>query len=291
MYGMTRTDGVERLAEVLEALRRERFSGPAGVQFNVTFSAGVAQYPEDGHELQKLYLAADGALDSARFAGGNRVLPVGVATGPCTGHSGRRCRPGGRRRGAIGRDHRGPRDSWVRRAVAERRRDGPGEAARSPARPDGQGGPPQPGCSRRRWLGRVQPHGTGRPAGDSAGDRTLVRLGRVGDLGRAEYGCVRRRLQAVRYPGADAAHPPGSGGSAARERPSSRLGTCQTGAEPASTRLEIGDGPGGRPETRRPRTFQRHGETCLRSIADGHHHNLSLSRYLAIVSTSASPVV
>lgn len=77
MYGMTRTDGVERLAEVLEALRRERFSGPAGVQFNVTFSAGVAQYPEDGHELQKLYLAADGALDSARFAGGNRVLPVG----------------------------------------------------------------------------------------------------------------------------------------------------------------------------------------------------------------------
>ena len=53
MYGMTRSDGVERIAEVLETVRQEQFSGPAGTPFHVTLSAGVAQYPDDGYGLQE----------------------------------------------------------------------------------------------------------------------------------------------------------------------------------------------------------------------------------------------
>lgn len=77
MYGMTRSDGVERIAEVLETVRQEQFSGPAGTPFHVTLSAGVTQYPDDGYGLQELYLSADRVRDSARFAGGDRVLSVG----------------------------------------------------------------------------------------------------------------------------------------------------------------------------------------------------------------------
>jgi len=58
MYGMTRRVGVERLAEVLETLHQQEFTNPNGTGFQVSFSAGVAQYPEDGADLQILYQAA-----------------------------------------------------------------------------------------------------------------------------------------------------------------------------------------------------------------------------------------
>ena len=80
MPGMTRGDGLERLADVLESLRPEHFSDGQGGWFNATFSAGVTQYPEDGADLRSLYRAADGALRQAKEAGGDRVVPVGWKT-------------------------------------------------------------------------------------------------------------------------------------------------------------------------------------------------------------------
>ncbi len=77
MYGFSRYDGVQRLAELLERLRQERFSGTADAQFRMTFSAGVAEYPEDGADLQALYRAAAETLRQAKAAGRDRVLPVG----------------------------------------------------------------------------------------------------------------------------------------------------------------------------------------------------------------------
>ena len=76
MYGMRRCEGVQRVAEMLENLREQVFAGEGG-DFKVTFAAGVAQYPEDGAHLQRVYQSADQALDVAKLAGGNRVLPVG----------------------------------------------------------------------------------------------------------------------------------------------------------------------------------------------------------------------
>jgi len=81
MYGMGREDGVQRVAETLEALRSEDFSAE-GIEGRVTFSAGVAQFPEDGEDLRALYRAADDALYDAKAAGRDRVLPTAREPSP-----------------------------------------------------------------------------------------------------------------------------------------------------------------------------------------------------------------
>ena len=76
MYGMSRDDGVQRIAEVLEGFRRDQSDDKGGACARVSFSAGVAEYPRDGRDLQELYRAADGALYTAKAAGRDRVLPA-----------------------------------------------------------------------------------------------------------------------------------------------------------------------------------------------------------------------
>ncbi|MGH2443687.1 MAG: response regulator [Chloroflexota bacterium] len=77
MYGMSRLDGVQRLTDLLEDLHRDAFTGPHAEQIRITFSAGVAQFPDDGADVQTLYRAADGALYRAKETGRDRVIPVG----------------------------------------------------------------------------------------------------------------------------------------------------------------------------------------------------------------------
>jgi diguanylate cyclase (GGDEF)-like protein len=77
MYGMTKCEAQKRLMEVLDTLRLEKFTAPNHTKFRVTFSAGVAQYPEDGIEVQSLYRSADAALYEAKKAGRDRVLTSG----------------------------------------------------------------------------------------------------------------------------------------------------------------------------------------------------------------------
>lgn len=79
MYGMTRNDGMQQLRRVLETLRQQEFTAPDGSKFQVTYSAGVAQYPEDGPDLQSLYQSADAALYQAKATGRARVLPALLA--------------------------------------------------------------------------------------------------------------------------------------------------------------------------------------------------------------------
>ncbi|HEX6039649.1 response regulator [Longimicrobium sp.] len=81
MYGMDKADGVQRLAEALEVLREEPFKSPSGEPFQVTFSAGVAEFDSDGRDLQSLYRAADAAMYAAKAAGRDRVLPSGWTPG------------------------------------------------------------------------------------------------------------------------------------------------------------------------------------------------------------------
>jgi diguanylate cyclase (GGDEF)-like protein len=73
MFGVGQQDAARRMEGMLDAFRKEEFTTPGGVVFHVTFSAGVAQYPGDGVELQSLYRAADKALYQAKKAGRNRV--------------------------------------------------------------------------------------------------------------------------------------------------------------------------------------------------------------------------
>lgn len=76
MYGTTRSQGLDRLNNILESLRHYKFCGIGGEPFHVSFSAGVAEYPQDGHDLQSLYRAADAAMYQAKLAGRDRVLPA-----------------------------------------------------------------------------------------------------------------------------------------------------------------------------------------------------------------------
>jgi len=69
--------GAERLTKVLETLRQEEFIALNSTKFQVTFSAGVAQYPEDGTDLQSLYRSADAALYQAKLAGRDHVYLQG----------------------------------------------------------------------------------------------------------------------------------------------------------------------------------------------------------------------
>jgi diguanylate cyclase (GGDEF)-like protein len=77
MYGINKFDCVERLAEALESLRKVEFSDENGGIFRVTFSAGVAQYPIDGGDLDALYKAANVVLQQAKSTGRDRILPFG----------------------------------------------------------------------------------------------------------------------------------------------------------------------------------------------------------------------
>lgn len=77
VYGISREDGVERLAEILEEWRSLALLTSNDDPLAVNFSAGIAQYPIDGTNLQMLYRSADAALYRAKMAGRDRVFSAG----------------------------------------------------------------------------------------------------------------------------------------------------------------------------------------------------------------------
>lgn len=72
MDGMGRHDGVQRMAEVLEKLRAVPFEGEER-RFAASFSAGIAEHPVDGCEVDALYRVAGRSLARAQRAGGDQV--------------------------------------------------------------------------------------------------------------------------------------------------------------------------------------------------------------------------
>jgi len=76
MPGMTRSDGILKLLEVLNNLHQEEFTAPDGSKCRVTFSAGVVEYPQDGAQLPALYRAAAAWVRQVKAVGGDRILPT-----------------------------------------------------------------------------------------------------------------------------------------------------------------------------------------------------------------------
>jgi diguanylate cyclase (GGDEF)-like protein len=79
MYSTSAVDGMQRLTKFQAAVRQEDFMTVDKQSLPITFSAGIAVYPEDGTDLQSLYRAADQALSVAKIAGRNRIYTVKAA--------------------------------------------------------------------------------------------------------------------------------------------------------------------------------------------------------------------
>jgi diguanylate cyclase (GGDEF)-like protein len=73
MYGMSREHAESRIARVLEAFSSERFTGSDGEVFHASFSAGIAEAPRDGDDLDQLTRAAESALRGAQDRGPARI--------------------------------------------------------------------------------------------------------------------------------------------------------------------------------------------------------------------------
>ena len=73
LYAATRQQTMARLTELLEIMHQQSFTGASDEKFRVSFSGGIAQYPEDGADLQTLYRSADAALYVAKAGGRGQV--------------------------------------------------------------------------------------------------------------------------------------------------------------------------------------------------------------------------
>ncbi|MGE5658763.1 MAG: response regulator [Actinomycetota bacterium] len=74
IYGITRDLGAKRLTDFLKIWCEQKFTAANNQTFQVTFSAGVVEYSQDGANLQELYRAADATLYQAKAMGRNQVL-------------------------------------------------------------------------------------------------------------------------------------------------------------------------------------------------------------------------
>lgn len=77
LYDMNKEAAVSRLQSFLASFRQQEFQSRnqegSSLTFQVTFSAGVAEYPVDGKNLETLYQSADIALYKAKKAGKNQI--------------------------------------------------------------------------------------------------------------------------------------------------------------------------------------------------------------------------
>lgn len=75
-YGMSKKNGIKRMKQLLERIRTEIFQVSRHVQLQITASAGITTYPEDGQELSTLYRGVEIALHQAKVEGRDRCVAV-----------------------------------------------------------------------------------------------------------------------------------------------------------------------------------------------------------------------
>lgn len=77
LSSMIKADGIQRLTQLLATLHHRHFVAPDQTQFRITFSAGIAQYPDNGTDLHSLYQAASEALHQSKVAGCACIFSAG----------------------------------------------------------------------------------------------------------------------------------------------------------------------------------------------------------------------
>lgn len=81
LYGSPVSGCIQRMCALLASVQEDVFTSPSGESFTVSFSGGVAAYPENGTDLDTLVAAADKALYQAKAAGRARVLAASTQLG------------------------------------------------------------------------------------------------------------------------------------------------------------------------------------------------------------------
>jgi diguanylate cyclase (GGDEF)-like protein len=79
LFDTIEAEGIQRLTQLLATLQRRQFVTPDRTQFRIAFSAGIAQYPDDGNDLPTLYQAAAAALHQSKVAGYACISAAGDA--------------------------------------------------------------------------------------------------------------------------------------------------------------------------------------------------------------------
>ncbi|KYC41846.1 transcriptional regulator [Scytonema hofmannii PCC 7110] len=74
LYGINQQQCIARMTRFLDTFRQHEFTDTKERKFQVTFSAGIAEYPCDGTNLEELYQVADTQLYKAKVAGRNQIL-------------------------------------------------------------------------------------------------------------------------------------------------------------------------------------------------------------------------
>ncbi|PSB16354.1 hypothetical protein C7B69_17855 [filamentous cyanobacterium Phorm 46] len=81
LSNMIKADGIQRLTQLLATLHHRQFVAPDQTQFRIAFSAGIAQYPDNGTDLHSLYQAASEALHQSKIAGCACIFSAGDSRG------------------------------------------------------------------------------------------------------------------------------------------------------------------------------------------------------------------
>ncbi len=74
-YGAAKAEAIARLNDLLYALQHQGIKVSPEQTLPISFSAGVAEYPQDGRTCEQLYRSADRALYQAKAAGRSRIFP------------------------------------------------------------------------------------------------------------------------------------------------------------------------------------------------------------------------
>lgn len=87
LYGASKADAVRRLTTLFDTIARRELTTPGGAAFSIACGGGLAQYPEDGQDVEALHAAALGARRTRPRAGSDQLVMAGSGGAPGGDHS------------------------------------------------------------------------------------------------------------------------------------------------------------------------------------------------------------
>ena len=78
LYGSSKADAARRLTTLFDTIARRELSAPSGATFSIACGGGLAQYPDDGQDVEALHAAALGARRTRARAGATQLVMAGA---------------------------------------------------------------------------------------------------------------------------------------------------------------------------------------------------------------------